>query len=37
VDCAVLLRNRAQQTRFGPAGGASSSPVGAGLARPVRF
>ncbi len=29
------FRNHAQRTRFGPAGGARSSPVGAGPARPV--
>jgi hypothetical protein len=33
----ALLEERAQRTRFGPAGGASSSPVGAGPARPVRY
>ena len=33
----TLLRNRAQRTRCGPAGWASSSPVGAVPARPVRF
>ena len=33
----ALLRNRAQRTRFGPAGWARSSPFGAGPARPVRF
>ena len=32
-----FLRTRAQRTRFGPAGWASSSPVGAVPARPVRF
>jgi hypothetical protein len=34
---AVSCKERAQRTRFGPAGVASSSPVGAGPARPVRF
>ncbi|MCX6604181.1 MAG: hypothetical protein NTV52_11365 [Acidobacteria bacterium] len=29
--------NRAQRTRFGPAGWASSSPVGAEPSRPVRY
>ena len=33
----VSFWNRAQRTRFGPAGGACSSPFGAGPARPVRF
>jgi len=32
----ALLRTRAQRTRFGPAGWASSSPVGAVPTRPVR-
>ena len=33
----VSSEERAQRTRFGPAGWARSSPFGAGPARPVRF